>query len=196
MWVRTVTLAKHLCWNPCKFSEIKNTDVLDESAASVCGVKIETAVSSETLVPIYQTTWHQISEYHKLNIHCYKNLKSHLPKSCFKIIIWSPNRKVAFLLYKKMLTSGSMVSMPSSCSHSATRAAAATAVFLLVSLPLEDGEQDWGRCEYRLLPLLVLLPLTAPAVCLDWQHCAARSCRTISLYADSGQSDGGSERQL
>jgi hypothetical protein len=86
--------------------------------------------------------------------------------------------------------------MPSSCSHSATLAAAAAAVFLLVSLPLADGQQDWGRCEYRLLPVLVLLPLPAPADCLDWQHCAARSCRTISLYADSGQSDGGSERQL
>ena len=159
---------------------------------------MEREVSSETLVLylIYQTTWHQISEYHNLSIHCDKHLRSHLPKSCFKIIIWSPNRKVAINQHKKMLTSWSMVSMPSSCSHSATRAAAAAAVFLLVSLPLEDGEQDWGRCEYRLLPLLVLLPLTVPAVCLDWQHCAARSCRTISLYADSGQSDGGSERQL
>jgi hypothetical protein len=89
-----------------------------------------------------------------------------------------------------------MVSMPSSCSHSATRVAVAALDFLLDSLPLEDGVPDWDEWEYRLPPLLLLLPLAGPAVCLGWQHCAARSCRTISLYAVSGQSDGGSERQL
>jgi hypothetical protein len=31
---------------------------------------METAVSSETFSPMYQTTWHQISEEHYIHIYC------------------------------------------------------------------------------------------------------------------------------
>jgi len=39
MQVRTITLAKELCWNPHKFSEIKNTNVSGDPATSVCGAE-------------------------------------------------------------------------------------------------------------------------------------------------------------
>jgi hypothetical protein len=38
-------------------------------------LKMETPLSSETLVPYYNTTRHQITEVHDLNFHWRKNLK-------------------------------------------------------------------------------------------------------------------------
>jgi len=43
--------------------------------AAICRLKLETAGCSDILVLMYQTTWHNISEDHVLDIHCFAKLK-------------------------------------------------------------------------------------------------------------------------
>jgi hypothetical protein len=51
---------------------------------STSTLKMKAAQSSETVVSNHHITWHDNSENHKLYLHCYENLKSHIQSKEFK----------------------------------------------------------------------------------------------------------------